>query len=107
MPKHNQSARLGDLTDFAAVPPSDPDARTTALERRVTTLEALLNDVMQQLDRPFRDQHSKQNGTPKQAKTEAHTTEASSITRRSATPHQRGTEAGRQGSRPQVPEATR
>ena len=68
MPKHNQSARLGDLTDFAAVPPSDPDARTTALERRVTTLEALLNDVMQQLDRPFRDQHSKQNGTPKQAK---------------------------------------
>ena len=72
MPKHNQSARLGDLTDFAAVPPSDPDARTTALERRVTTLEALLNDVMQQLDRPYkqldpphREPRTRGNGKPK------------------------------------------
>ena len=64
MPKHNQSARLGDLTDFAAVPDSDPDARITALERRVATLESLLNDVMQQLDQPFRDQ-PQGNGKPK------------------------------------------
>ena len=68
MPKHNQTARLGDLTDFAASPPAlDPDTRITVLERRVATLEGLLNDVMQQLDRPFREQ-PRTNGKPKQAK---------------------------------------
>ena len=61
---------LGTMSDVAAPAPPvlDSDTRIEALERRVATLEALLNDVMQQLDRPFRDQHSKQNGTPKQAK---------------------------------------
>ena len=70
---------LGNLADVAGSrtpePTEHPDPdRITELERRVATVEGLLADVMQQLDRPYRDGHSKQNGhsqqngTPKQAK---------------------------------------
>ena len=61
---------IGTMSDVAAPAPPVPDSdtRIEALEHRVATLENLINDVMQQLDRPFRDQHSKQDGTPKQAK---------------------------------------
>ena len=95
------------MSDVAAPAPPVPDSdtRIEALERSVATLENLINDVMEQLYRPFRDQHSKQDGTLEVGETEAHATEVSSITRRSATTHQRGTEAGRQGSCPQVPES--
>ena len=70
MPKHNQSKSLGSLTDFQTTPhtPEPTDERLDRLERRVSQVEQLLNDVMQQLDRPFRDLHSKQNGKPSQAK---------------------------------------
>jgi len=49
---------LGRLSDVAGSRVIDPDApeseneRITALERRVSTLELLLNDVMHQLDKP-------------------------------------------------------
>ena len=71
MAKHNQSKSLGSLTDFQTAPqpiPETTDERIDRLERRLIQVETLLNDVMQQLDRPFRDLHSKQNGKPSQAK---------------------------------------
>ena len=71
MPKHNQTKSLGTLTDFQSDIPHTPeptDERIDRLERRLIQVETLLNDVMQQLDRPFRDLHSKQNGKPSQAK---------------------------------------
>ena len=71
MPKHNQTKSLGSLTDFQSAIPHTPeptDERLDRLERRLIQVETLLNDVMQQLDRPFRDLHSKQNGKPSQAK---------------------------------------
>lgn len=55
MPKHNQTKSLGSITDFLSAPQSDPRSesdRIAALERRVSTLEVLLNDVMMQLDQP-------------------------------------------------------
>ena len=71
MPKHNQTKSLGSLTDFQSAIPHTPettDERIDRLERRLIQVETLLNDVMQQLDRPFRDLHNKQNGKPSQAK---------------------------------------
>ena len=71
MAKHNQTKSLGSLTDFQTAPqpaPETTDERIDRLERRVLQVESLLNDVMQQLDRPFRDLHNKQNGKPSQAK---------------------------------------
>ena len=57
MPKHNQSATIGSITNFISNPSPLPEPdRITALETRVSTLESLLNDVMQQLDKPYRDQ---------------------------------------------------
>ena len=64
-----QTKSLGGLADIQASPPPTPettDQRVDQLERRLTQAETLLNDVMQQLDRPYRDQHL--NGKPKQAK---------------------------------------
>ena len=64
-----QTKSLGGLADIQASPPPTPettDQRVDRLERRLTQAETLLNDVMQQLDRPYRDQHL--NGKPKQAK---------------------------------------
>ena len=70
MAKHNQSKTLGTLTDFQTAPPpaqETADERFVRLEHRLSQVETLLNDVMQQLDKPYRDQpHS--NGKPKQAK---------------------------------------
>ena len=70
MAKHNQRNTLGSLTDFQSAPqptPETTDERFDRLEHRLLQVETLLNDVMQQLDKPYRDQpHS--NGKPKQAK---------------------------------------
>ena len=66
-----QTKSLGGLADIQASPPPIPettDERIDRLEHRLIQVETLLNDVMQQLDRPFRDLHSKQNGKPSQAK---------------------------------------
>ena len=70
-----QTKSLGGLADIQASPPPTPettDQRVDQLERRLTQAETLLNDVMQQLDRPYRDQplfdgkpHG--NGKPQQA----------------------------------------
>ena len=52
---------IGRLADVVGSRRTDPDApqtereRITALEKRVATLELLLNDVMHQLDHPQRD----------------------------------------------------
>ena len=59
MTKHNQTKSLGTLADFQSAPeptPETTDQRVDQLERRLTQAETLLNDVMQQLDRPYRDQ---------------------------------------------------
>ena len=71
-----QTKSLGGLADIQASPPPTPETteeRIDRLERRILQAETLLNDVMQQLDRPYRDQplfdgktHS--NGKPRQAK---------------------------------------
>ena len=70
MAKHNQQRTLGTLTDFQTAPqpaPETTDERFDRLERRLSQVETLLNDIMQQLDKPYRDQpHS--NGKTKQAK---------------------------------------
>ena len=67
MPKTKQSKSLGSLDNFATTPHFEPDAdRITALEKRVATLELLLNDVMHQLDKPDTQPKSKQNGKPKE-----------------------------------------
>ena len=53
---------VGTLADVAGRRRTDPDApateseRITALEKRVATLELLLNDVMHQLDNPKKTQ---------------------------------------------------
>ena len=66
MPKHNQSATIGPITDFVSPPSPVPESeRITALENRVSTLETLLNDVMHQLDKPNTQPKSKMNGKPK------------------------------------------
>ena len=70
-----QTKSLGGLADIQASTPPTPettDQRVDQLERRLTQAEVLLNDVMQQLDKPYRDQplfdgkpHG--NGKPQQA----------------------------------------
>ena len=66
MPKTTQSKTLGSLENFAASPPPETETdRITALEKRVSTLEGLLNDVMHQLDKPNTQPKSKMNGKPK------------------------------------------
>ena len=70
MAKHNQRNTLGSLADFQSAPkppPKTADERIDRLERRLLQVETLLNDVTQQLDKPYRDQpHS--NGKPQQAR---------------------------------------
>ena len=54
-----QTKSLGGLADIQASPPPTPettDQRVDQLERRLLQVETLLNDVMQQLDRPYRNQ---------------------------------------------------
>ena len=65
MTKQRQSAALGSVNDFTSTPPMTDTERITALEKRVATLEDLLNDVMHQLDQPNTQPKSKQNGKPK------------------------------------------
>ena len=67
MAKHNQTKTLGSLTDFQTPPPPPVpvDERIDKLERRVLQVEALLNDVMHQLDKPNTQPKSKMNGKPK------------------------------------------
>ena len=59
MGKHRQNKSLGSVTSFASSENAQqtqqtPDERINALETRVATLETLLNDVMLQLDKPFK-----------------------------------------------------
>ena len=69
MPKHKQSANLGPITDFVTAPsPVSESERITALEKRVSTLEGLLNDLMHQLDKPNTQPKSKMNGKLKAQK---------------------------------------
>ena len=66
MPKTNQPKTIGNLNDFATTPQSDPDTdRITALEKRVETLEMLVNDMMHQLDKSDTQPKSKLNGNGK------------------------------------------
>ena len=54
-----QTKSLGGLADLQASPTPTPETteeRIDRLERRLLQVETLLNDVMQQLDRPYRDQ---------------------------------------------------
>ena len=61
---------LGTLADVAGSRRTDPDApateseRITALEKRVATLEGLLNDVMHQLNHPKETQTKTSASTP-------------------------------------------
>ena len=69
MPKTTQSKTLGSLENFAASPPPETETdRITSLEKRVSTLEGLLNDVMHQLDKPNTPPKSKMNGKLKAQK---------------------------------------
>ena len=69
MPKTTQSKTLGSLENFAASPPPETETdRITSLEKRVSTLEGLLNDVMHQLDKPNTQPKSKRNGDRKAQK---------------------------------------
>ena len=54
-----QTKSLGGLADLQASPPPTPETteeRIDRLERRLLQVETLLNDVTQQLDKPYRDQ---------------------------------------------------
>ena len=67
-----QTKSLGGLADLQASPPPTPettDQRVDRLERRLTQAEVLLNDVMQQLDRPYRDQSLSRRENPQQRET--------------------------------------
>ena len=69
MGKHSQTKSLGSITDFQTAPhiqPDPVDERIDKLKRRLVQVESLLNDVMQQLDKPYRDQELKTNGTAPQ-----------------------------------------
>ena len=54
-----QTKSLGGLADLQASPPPAPettDERFEQIERRLSQVEVLLSDVMQVLDKPYRDQ---------------------------------------------------
>ena len=62
MGKHKTSASLGTLSNYVSTPeheetPDNVFERVNKLERRIATLEGLLNDVMHQIDDPVRDQN--------------------------------------------------
>ena len=58
VPKHKQTASLGNLSNYVSTPESSAPEQETVydrvdrLERRLATVEMLLNDVMIQLDKP-------------------------------------------------------
>ena len=65
-----QTKSLGGLADIQASPPPTPettDERIDRLERQLLQVQTILNDVMQQLDAPYREK-PRSNGKPKQAK---------------------------------------
>ena len=67
MAKHNQTKSLGSLTDFQSAPqpiPETTDDRIDRLERRLSQVESLLNDIMQVLDKPYQQNKHTQNGKP-------------------------------------------
>lgn len=64
--KTKQSRTLGHLNDFT-VPPT-PDDRMSALEKRVATLEMLVNDILQQLDRVSTQPREKVKPPPRKSK---------------------------------------
>ena len=55
MSKQKAIGTLADLQSAQPVPETT-DTRVDNLEKRVAQLESILNDVMQQLDRPYKDQ---------------------------------------------------
>ena len=67
--KTKQSKALGHLNDFT-VPPT-PDDRINALEKRVATLEGLVNDILQQLDRVSTQPREKVKPPPRTSKSPA------------------------------------
>ena len=72
MSKQKAIGTLADLQSTQPVPETT-DTRVDNLEKRVAQLETLLNDVMQQLDQPYRDQKNFDgkphgNGKPNPAK---------------------------------------
>ena len=65
MTKHRQTRSLGNLSNYAASPKPNPAIETPdtltekieSLERRISTLEMILNDVMIQLDKPSKNEN--------------------------------------------------
>ena len=72
MGKHKTSASLGNLNNYASSEPlPEPEniyTKVESLERRVSTLEGLLNDVMHQIDKPVKNQSFGNGGLPSKAK---------------------------------------
>ena len=65
-----QTKSLGGLADLQASPPPTPETteeRIDRLERQLLQVQTILNDVIQQLDAPYREK-PRSNGKPKQAK---------------------------------------
>ena len=72
MTKQKAIGTLADLQSAQPVPETT-DERVDNLEKRVAQLESILNDVMQQLDQPYKNQQTgnekpHSNGKPKQMK---------------------------------------
>ena len=75
MGKHRTSASLGNLNQYTSPASSEPMpepeniyTKVESLERRVSTLEGLLNDVMHQIDKPVKNQSFGNGGLPSKAK---------------------------------------
>ena len=65
MPKHKQSQSLGNLSDFRSEQTeTETETRLNALERRLSTVELLLNDVLQHLDGVSEQPKSKSTSPP-------------------------------------------
>lgn len=63
-----QTKSLGGLADIQASPPPETtEERIDRLERQLLQVQSLLNDVMLQIDKPFRDK-PRSNGKPKPSK---------------------------------------
>ena len=75
MGKHRTSASLGHPNQYTSPASSEPMpepeniyTNVESLERRVSTLEGLLNDVMHQIDKPVKNQSFGNGGLPSKAK---------------------------------------
>ena len=74
MGKHRTSASLGHPNQYTSTASSEPMpepeniyTKVESLERRVSTLEGLLNDVMHQIDKPVKTQSFGNGGLPSKA----------------------------------------